>query len=179
MDFPYKLLSSSPALGATSRFLSLPDFLSRVSSSKIVWFGEFHSEARICAFLDQLVRSLHDGASGASSSSSSAPTGSRRLHVVCEHFSFEMDDILRQYQGEQSLNFDQFVQAYRDIGTEGHKLDEYRSMLEYCRDHADTIQLHGGFIPRPCASAYMKASTDEEKMALYRSLSEEKDYLPD
>ena len=179
MDFPYKLLSSSspsPAL-ASGRFLSLTDFLSRASSSKIVWFGEFHSEARICAFLDQLVRSLDDGSS--SSSSSSAPASSRRLHVVCEHFSFEMNDILRQYQREQSLNFDQFVQAYRDIGTEGHKLDEYKSMLEYCRHHADTIQLHGGFIPRPCASAFMKASTDVEKMALYRSLSEEKDYLPD
>ena len=194
MDFPYKLLSSPavargaaascPAATATSstttrgsRFLSLTEFLSRATSSKIVWFGEFHSEPRICAFLEQLVQSL-DPSSSSSSSSSPSPQSPKRLHIVCEHFSVEMNDILRQYQRDQSLNFDQFVQAYRDIGTEGHKLDEYKPMLEYCREHSESIQLHGGFIPRPCAAAFMKASTDEEKVALYQSLSEGKDYLP-
>lgn len=168
MDFPFKLLSS------TGRFLSLPELFAKASSSKIVWFGEFHSEERIAILLEQLVTNL----------SSSDDDDGRRLHIVFEHFSFEMNHLLQRYRmpstsSSSSLNFDQLVEAYRDIGTEGHKLDPYKSLLEYCKRHSDRIQLHGGFIPRPYAAAFMKTATDEERMQLYRTLSEEKGYLPD
>lgn len=171
MDFPYKFLAAARARNnATRQFLSLSDLFTKASSKKIVWFGEFHSEDRIAALLEQLVINL-----------SSGKKDNGRLHVVCEHFSFEMNDILQRYQIQQpkSLTFDEFVNAYREIGTEGHKLDPYKPMLEYCRSHSDDIQLHGGFIPRPYAAAFMKAGTDEEKIALYQTLSEEKGYLPD
>lgn len=100
-----------------------------------------------------------------------------RLHVVAEHFSFEMDDLLSRYQSS-SLSFDEFVAAYKEIGTEGHNLTVYKPMMEFCKQHNDRIQLHGGFIPRPYAAAYMKASTNQEKISLFQQISEEKGYLP-
>mmetsp|Transcript_11396 Transcript_11396/g.23307 ORF Transcript_11396/g.23307 Transcript_11396/m.23307 type:complete len:680 (+) Transcript_11396:257-2296(+) len=179
MDFPYKLLAAGGS--GRGRFLSLSDLFAQASSAKICYFGEFHSEDRIAALLEQLVTNL-------SSSSGSGNNG--RLHIVSEHFSFEMNDILKQYtstaspsgqtsSSSSSLNFDQFVAAYREIGTEGHNLDPYKPMLEYCKRNSENVQLHGGFIPRPYAAAYMKAASDEEKIQLYQTLSEEKSYLPD
>ena len=89
-----------------------------------------------------------------------------------------MNDLLQRYQ-QTPLNFEEFVSAYREIGTEGHKLDTYKPMLEFCKRNSANIQLHGGFIPRPYAASYMKAASDEERIALYQTLSEEKAYLPD
>lgn len=165
MDFPHKLLTVGrrPAVAAAARFLSLPDLLSKSQSKKIVWFGEFHSEERICSFLHTLLAGMH---------------GHGHLHVVAEHFSFEMDDLLRRFQSS-SLTFENFVDEYRKIGTEGHDLGHYRHMMEHCRQNAEGITLHGGFIPRPYASAYMKAGSVEEKIDLYKKLSCEMGYLPD
>lgn len=164
MDFPYKLLTARP--GALGRqFLSLSELFALASSKKIIWFGEFHSEQRISSLLEQLVTNL-------------VPNDGKRLHVVCEHFSFEMNSLLQRYQ-QTPLTFEEFVMAYKEIGTEGHKLDTYKPMLEFCKQNSANIQLHGGFIPRPYAAAYMKAASDEERIALYRTLSEEKAYLPD
>jgi len=153
MDFSYKLLSSS-----SKKFLSLSELFTKACSSKIVWFGEYHSEERITVLLEQLIRNYDQ----------------KNLHIVWEHFSLEMNPLLQDYQSNQH-DFEGLVEAYRKIGTEGHDLKPYRSILDYCQQQSSHIQMHGGFIPRPHASAFMKA---DDKRLLYQELSGQHDFVP-
>lgn len=78
-----------------------------------------------------------------------------KLHVIMEHFSFEMQDLLEQYQAG-SLTIEEMVAKYHEIGTEGHDVMLYRSLLEHAKANKDKIKLHAGFIPRTYAKTLVK-----------------------
>jgi hypothetical protein len=116
-----------------------------IAQHRLVFLGEIHSQPAIIAFQNEI--------------QSRMCRQSTQLHVVLEHFSFEMDDLLRGYQ-DGDLNFDQLLEGYRIIGTENHDLEPYRDLLEYARDHRDQIQLHAGFLPRTYARLLMREGAE-------------------
>jgi len=164
-----------------------------IARKKVVWFGEIHSEDRIVAFQNDLLKSMTaDGCE------------SGKLHVILEHFSMDMQCLLDTFQSNPKFSFDQLKQAYKDIGTEGHNLDPYRGLLMFCKqskmpgfqfkEEIDfnsipdsvfqdgksancEIHVYGGFMPRPLAGRLNKAESMEEKRALFEELYE-KDFLP-
>ena len=88
-----------------------------------------------------------------------------------EHFSFEMQHLLEQYQAGQ-ISLDQVTKEYADIGTEGHDLMAYRDLLEHAKEYRECIKLHAGFIPRTYAKVVMR---EGEEAAIKAAI--EKDYI--
>lgn len=88
-----------------------------------------------------------------------------------EHFSFEMQGLLDGYQSGD-LNMDQLLQGYAQIGTEGHDLKPYASILEHAKQNKDFVKLHAGFIPRTYARTLVRQGEAE---CLKESIA--KDYL--
>jgi len=80
------------------------------------------------------------------------------LNIVMEHFSFEMQHTLDQYQ-DGKLTLEQLAEEYGK-GTEGHDIMAYREILEFAREHKDGVKLHGGFIPRSFAKTLMKSGEE-------------------
>lgn len=171
--------------------VSREKFQKQILDKELIWFGEFHSEKRIVGFQNSLLVAC-----------SSLPSQRhKKLHVVMEHFSFEMQDILDQFILDPNFGFDELKNAYREIGTEGHDLEPYKGFLMYCKcktsaegiesdeiqdqvfkniqiqSSTTDIQLHGGFIPRPMASCWNKAESAEEKNKLLEEYYK-KDFLP-
>eukprot|EP00957_Ditylum_brightwellii_P039796 3013192-Ditylum_brightwellii.AAC.1 len=181
---------------------ALESFLRNVvASNKVIYFGEYHGEDRIIALQTELVKSMSSLLSSSSTSehvekketgscpplhhhggnSSFSPHRPRRVHVIMEHFSTEMQPLLHKYQTQPSYTYDTLKQQYEDIGTEGHNLDPYKHLLEFCRsttlltdDDNDNdgqkkerkqqsceVKLHGGFIPRPLAAQWNKCNEDK------------------
>ena len=121
-------------------------FLDSVAKCRLVFLGEIHSVPQIVAMQVAVLRRM-----------ASLPG---TLHVIFEHFSFEMQDILENYQSKE-ISFDEMVERYDQIGTEGHNLQPYRPLLENAKE--GHIKLHAGFLPRTYARQLMK---DSEAAAL-------------
>ena len=49
------------------------------------------------------------------------------------------------------MTFEQMLEGYAGIGTEGHDLKAYKGLLEHARENKDLVKLHAGFIPRTFA----------------------------
>lgn len=65
------------------------------------------------------------------------------------------------------------LEGYAQIGTEGHDLIPYRSLLEHAKENKDMVKLHAGFIPRTYARTLMKEGEEATiKLAI------EKNYIP-
>jgi len=94
-----------------------------------------------------------------------------QLHVIMEHFSFEMQDLLEEYQAG-TLTIEEMVAKYHEIGTEGHDVMVYRPLLEHAKANKDKIKLHAGFIPRTYAKTLVK---EGEEGAIKATI--EKDYI--
>jgi len=178
---------------------------SRLSSPRLIWFGEFHSEERIIAFQNELVERLLIPLPSSSLSSSAAGTAPEQapvqeqqnttttIHIVMEHFSIEMQEILNRFQTDESYGFDELKSSYQKIGTEGHQLDPYKELLLRCKSNTTNhrnatvnttnntvnVQLHGGFIPRPLASRWYRAGQNqrEQKQDVIQECYE-KNFLP-
>jgi len=84
---------------------------------------------------------------------------SPKVRVIMEHFSMEMQQILDQFQ-IGNLDTAGFIQAYKDIGTEGHNLNPYLPILSSALEN-NRINLYGGFIPRPYARMIMREGLDQ------------------
>ena len=54
------------------------------------------------------------------------------------------------------MTFEQMLEGYAGIGTEGHDLKAYKGLLEHARENKDLVKLHAGFIPRTFARQLMK-----------------------
>jgi len=134
--------------------------LAEVSQKRIIFFGENHEDAGNIQLQHQILRCMRDSRSNPS------------IHVVLEHFSFEMQHLLAQYQRSE-ISLEELQTLYEDIGTESHAINAYASILEYAREESDVIRLHGGFIPRNLARKAMKAEDD----SVFNSLVE-KGYVP-
>lgn len=118
---------------------------------KIVFFGEIHSKKPIIAFQRAVQQEM----------AQTAPT----LHVVFEHFSFEMQNILDDFQ-DGKLTFEELNEKYHAIGTESHNLEPYRKLLEDARelnqkDPSRNIKLHAGFLSRNYARMLTKEGEDK------------------
>ena len=100
----------------------------------------------------------------------------RVVHVIMEHFSFEMQQLLDDYLRNKTINtFDEFNKRYHEIGMEGHDLVAYETLLKYARDHPETIHVHAGFIPRKYARMLMQEGQEAvlERASEYLPISED------
>eukprot|EP00545_Synedropsis_sp_CCMP1620_P003248 CAMPEP_0119027628 /NCGR_PEP_ID=MMETSP1176-20130426/37431_1 /TAXON_ID=265551 /ORGANISM="Synedropsis recta cf, Strain CCMP1620" /LENGTH=285 /DNA_ID=CAMNT_0006983585 /DNA_START=27 /DNA_END=881 /DNA_ORIENTATION=+ len=119
-------------------------FLESIAKCRLVFLGEIHSVPQIVALQTAVLQKM-----------ASLPG---KVNVIFEHFSFEMQDILEDYQSN-SISFDEMLDRYQQIGTEGHNLRPYKPLLEHARGkHAGSIKLHAGFLPRTYARQLMKES---------------------
>jgi len=64
------------------QFLNLQSVLEEVATKKLVFFGETHSEKSIIALQTEIQQAMIKSLSA------------QKLHVIMEHFSFEMQDLL-------------------------------------------------------------------------------------
>jgi len=175
---------------SSRNIVSRDRFYKQILDQKLIWFGEYHSEKRIVSLQNNLIVAC----------SSFPSQQQQKLHIVMEHFSFEMQDILDKFQNDPNYRFDELKSAYKEIGTEGHDLDPYKGLLMYCKGENSTagiesdeiqdqvfkniqnhsskpnIQLHGGFIPRTSAACWNKADAAEKSQLLEEYY--DKDFLP-
>ena len=115
-----------------------------LAAHRVVVVGEIHSVPVCTAFEHRVQRRMAGMAQAAEGT----------LHVVLEHFSFEMQGTLDRFQrGELDLNG--LLAEYAE-GDEGHDLGPYSPLLAHAQDHAASVRLHGGFIPRRFARMLMR-----------------------
>jgi uncharacterized iron-regulated protein len=123
--------------------LSTLDALTEMEKSKVIIFGDNlenkHTQLMKSVMISHLL------------------TRKGTLHVVLEHFNFEMQFLLDDFQAGK-LSFKQLLSAYMFIGAEGYDADvmQYRSLLEYSRNNHERVKLHAGFLPWPYASIAVK-----------------------
>lgn len=105
------------AASTFGQFETLSQFLEDVNTKKLVFFGETHGEKPIIALQKEVLQSM---------------IGENKVNVIMEHFSFEMQDILEEYQ-EGKIDINQLGAKYKEIGTEGHDVHAYEELLELAR----------------------------------------------
>ena len=102
-------------------------------------------------------------------------TSAGTVHVVMEHFTFEMQETLDRFQAGD-LPFSGLLAAYAE-GDEGHDLAAYEPLLQHARAHSARVRLHGGFIPRSYARTLMReglpVALDAAKQAGFIAVSPE------
>ncbi|KAL7488950.1 hypothetical protein ACHAW6_014539 [Cyclotella cf. meneghiniana] len=155
--------SSTPSTPAsTSLASSVHHLLDEIQHAKLVYFGEFHSEHRIISFQTELVKQWSKRL-GSAPAVDDAPkddvtttdTSGRkpRLHLIMEHFSVDMQELLERYQFSHSRDaighdenatcfpedddeaFQKLLHSYKnDYGTEGHDLMSYSKLIQFCRE---------------------------------------------
>jgi len=121
--------------------------VAEAASARLVIFGEIHAMPPATHLELKVAQSMLEASTG-------------RLHIVMEHFSFEMQHLLDEYTAGQ-LSFNGLNKAYAEIGTEGHDVYAYEDLLQFARDNAERVQLHGGFIPRTFAKIVMRESLEK------------------
>ncbi|KAG7348360.1 arsenite S-adenosylmethyltransferase [Nitzschia inconspicua] len=128
----------------TSNFGYVPkDPAKEIGKHKVVFLGEIHSMPPIISFQRQVQKEMNEQ--------------SDQLHVILEHFSFDLQDVLDRYLDDET-DFDGLQEQYHAIGEEGHDLEPYRGLLEDAKQHG--IRLHAGFLPRKYARMLMKEGED-------------------
>jgi len=116
-----------------------------IARHRLVFLGEIHSIPPIIAFQRQVQEEMNRSSS--------------KLHVIMEHFSFEMQPMLDRYSNG-SITFEELNQEYQENGHEGHLIQPYKELLEDGRSNG--VKLHAGFIPRPFAKKFIQE--DENKV---------------
>ena len=141
----------------TKPFASIPKFLKNIASKeRLLFFGEIHSEDHIVSFLRSVL-----------AANTASLEGDGKMHIVFEHFSLEMSQLLNFYFNDsttsQEFNFDTFKAEYRKIGTENHNLDPYKGFFEdvHALSIKNKVKVHGGFVPRPIASKLYHAHKEQ------------------
>lgn len=117
-----------------------------IARHKLVFLGEIHSMPPIISFQREIQAEMSKQAD--------------KLHVILEHFSFDLQELLDRYM-DNEIDFEQLVDEYHSVGEEGHHLEPYRELLEDAKRQG--VRLHAGFLPRKYARMLMK---DGEKPAL-------------
>lgn len=136
--FPDPLIGTGTA--PPSNFGSLPkDPFLEIARHKVVFLGEIHSMPPIISFQREIQATMNEQ--------------SDQLHVIMEHFSFDLQEILDQFL-DGTIDFQGLVDKYHELGDEGHELEPYRELLEDAKDLG--IRLHAGFLPRKYARMLLK-----------------------
>lgn len=117
-----------------------------IAQHKLVFLGEIHSMPPIISFQREIQSEMSKQAD--------------KLHVILEHFSFDLQELLDRFMDDE-IDFEQLVDAYHSVGEEGHHLEPYRELLQDAKHQG--VHLHAGFLPRKYARMLMK---DGEKSAL-------------
>jgi SAM-dependent methyltransferase/uncharacterized iron-regulated protein len=142
-------LFSDPSVNRSSNFCQVYSNPSEeIAKHRLVFLGEIHSVPPIISFQREVLAEMSERAN--------------QLHVVLEHFSFDMQDLLDQYS-EGSIDFEELVQKYHEMGEEGHRLEVYRELLEDAKRQG--VRLHAGFLPRKYARMLMKQGPEETLQA--------------
>jgi arsenite methyltransferase len=143
----------------TSNFGHVPkDPAKEIARHKVVFLGEVHSMPPIISFQRQVQKEMYQQAD--------------QLHVILEHFSFDLQEILDQYL-DDVIDFEGLQQMYHSMGEEGHDLEPYRGLLEDAKHHG--IRLHAGFLPRKFARMLMKEGEERTVQAASKWLPENVD----
>jgi len=130
-----------PNFGKISKYPS-----KEIAQHKLVFLGEIHSMPPIISFQREIQSEMSKQAD--------------KLHVILEHFSFDLQELLDRYMDDE-IDFEQLVDKYHLTGEEGHNLEPYRELLEDAKRQG--VHLHAGFLPRKYARMLMR---DGEKPAL-------------
>ena len=130
-----------------------PILVERFQQCKLIFLGEFHSVPAITDFQCRVIQALTPD-----------DNESRQLHVVMEHFSFDMQSLLDEFR-RGNITFAELIAQYKAIGSEGHHLEPYQSMLEHIRSHPNKVRLHAGFIPKQYARQLMKEGEEAALIA--------------
>lgn len=151
--------TTSTAMSMTSNFGYVPqDPAKEIGRHKVVFLGEVHSMPPIISFQRQVQKEMNEQ--------------SDQLHVILEHFSFDLQEILDQYLDDK-LDFQGLLEQYHAMGEEGHDLEPYRGLLEDAKHHG--IRLHAGFLPRKYARMLMKEGEEATIQAAAQWLPEQVD----
>lgn len=136
--------------GKTSNFGHVyPQASHEISKHRLVFFGEIHSMPPIIAFQRQVQATMVE------QTKNSNADDDAQVHVVMEHFSFELQELLDDYC-DGKLTFEELMSKYLETGEEGHNLEPYKDLLEDARLHRGRVRLHAGFLPRKYARMLMK-----------------------
>ena len=139
--------------------VALPEALNEIAKKRFVIFGEEHGQLPVINFQSQIIKRMLE------------VNPERKMNIVMEHFSFEMQHLLDQYAAG-TMTLETLMLEYKNIGTEGHKIDLYAGVLEHALNSKGRVRLHGGFIPRTYASRLVKEGADAALAA-----AKEKNYL--
>lgn len=134
---------------------------SEIAQHRVVFFGEIHSRPPIISFQ----REVQEAMAKQEEEEAECVPATGTLHVVFEHFSFDMQGLLDAHL-EGTLSFDELLEKYAEIGTEGHDLEPYRNLLEDAKllnrqASCRKVQLHAGFLSRKYARLLMKEGEDK------------------
>jgi len=202
MNFVHRIIKSSSASSSSQAGSTVQKLVrTELQHAKLVYFGEFHGEPRIISFQTQLVMELARcyasiaAINNTSSINKKADDDAPTLHLIMEHFSVDMQEILDRYQQtrqhkemrsdeEENKAFEELITAYNEYGTEGHNLHPYRELIQLCRESSERggskngckVKLHGGFIPRNQAARLNKEAY-ATKQEFFQEMSS-KGYLP-
>jgi uncharacterized iron-regulated protein len=78
------------------------------------------------------------------------------VHVVLEHFNFEMQYLLDDLQAGK-ITLKELIRTYIEIGTEWHDLIAYKRLLKHAKANPDKIKLHAGMMPWPVAVVSLRS----------------------
>jgi len=120
-----------------------------VTSKKIVYIGETHSQASIVDLELAVLSVLTDHVRLAAGS----------LHVFLEHFCLEQQPLLDSYVEGEISDCD-LLTLYEETGDEGHDLEPYKPFFQFVKEHKDTVRLYAGFVPRRFAKMLVKEGED-------------------
>jgi hypothetical protein len=70
------------------------------------------------------------------------------VHIILEHFNFEMQYLLNDFSSGK-ITFESLQQTYNSIGTEGHDISSLEPL--FASSLENNVKLHAGFIPWPYA----------------------------
>ena len=115
-----------------------------ITSAKLVVVGELHAYPAVVEFERRVVEGML------------ASRSEGRVHLVLEHFSFDMQPLLDDFGAGRS-SFAQLVTSYEATGTEGHDIPAYKPLLSLAYKEP-RLALHAGFIPRSYARLVMRES---------------------
>jgi len=122
--FPDSLSYLNESVSTTSNFGEISMHPSKeIAKHKLVFLGEIHSMPPIISFQREIQAEMNKQ--------------SDNLHVILEHFSFDLQELLDRYM-DNEIDFDQLVDKYHETGEEGHDIEPYRYLLEDAKKSRNT-----------------------------------------